>query len=62
MNTEEFHDLYFMSDMININKSRIFLWVGHIARMGNNRKYIKFIWKTVKKYIIWKTYIYIYQD
>jgi hypothetical protein len=42
MHTEEFHDLYFMSDMININKSWTFLWAGHIARMGNNRKYIKF--------------------
>jgi hypothetical protein len=31
-----------MSDMINVNKSRTIVWAGHIARMGNNRKYIKF--------------------
>ena len=42
MHTEEFHDLCFMSDMININKSRTILWAGHVARMGTNRKCIKF--------------------
>jgi hypothetical protein len=39
---EEFHDLYFMSDMINVNKPRTNVWAGHTARIGNNRKYIQF--------------------
>ena len=42
MHTEEFHDLYFMSDMMNVNKSRTIVWAGHMARMGNKRKYIKY--------------------
>jgi len=42
MHAEEFHDLCFMSDMINVNKARTILWAGHLARMGNNRKYITF--------------------
>jgi hypothetical protein len=42
MHNEEFHYLYFMSDMIDVNKSRTNVWAGHTAGMGNDKKYISF--------------------
>jgi hypothetical protein len=34
---EELHDLYSLPSMIIVIKSRRMEWVGHVARMGENR-------------------------
>jgi hypothetical protein len=37
MCNEAFHYLYFMSDMIDVNKSRAKVWAGNIAGIGNDK-------------------------
>ena len=36
----QLRDLYCTLDIIRVNKSRIMRWVGRVARMRENRKYI----------------------
>jgi len=55
MHTEGFHDLYFMSDMINVNKSRKMYGqdIWHEWEITGNT--LSFSCKSTKEYIIWKT-------
>jgi hypothetical protein len=34
---EELHNLCSLKNMISINKTRMMIWAGHIARMGEKR-------------------------
>jgi hypothetical protein len=34
----ELHDLYFSPNIARVIKSRIMRWVGHVARMGGERR------------------------
>jgi hypothetical protein len=40
---EELHNLYSSPDIIRQVKSRRMRWVGHVARMGEERKFYKFL-------------------
>jgi hypothetical protein len=37
LHTEELHNLYSLSSIIRIIKSRRMRWAGHVARMGEKR-------------------------
>jgi hypothetical protein len=37
LHNEEFHDLYALSSIIRIIRSRRMRWAGHVARMGEKR-------------------------
>jgi hypothetical protein len=41
LNNEELHNLYSSPDIIRQIKSRRMRWVGHVARMGEERKVYK---------------------
>jgi hypothetical protein len=41
MHSEELHNLYSSPDIIRQVKSRRMRWVGHVARMGEDRKVYK---------------------
>ena len=36
-NNEELRDLYSLSNIVRVVKSRIMRWAGHVARMGEGR-------------------------
>jgi hypothetical protein len=37
LHNEELHDLYFSTTTVRVIKSRIMVWAGHVARMGEGR-------------------------
>jgi hypothetical protein len=41
LHSEELHNLYSSPDIIRQIKSRLMRWVGHVARMGEERKLYK---------------------
>jgi hypothetical protein len=41
LHNEELHNLYSSPDIIRLVKSRRMRWVGHVARMGEERKVYK---------------------
>jgi hypothetical protein len=43
LHNEELHNLYSSPDIIRQVKSRRMRWTGHEARMGENRKFCKFL-------------------
>jgi hypothetical protein len=50
------HDLYCLTKIIRVIKSRRMRWAGHVARMGGEEKCIQgFGWETRRKEPIWKT-------
>jgi hypothetical protein len=49
MHNEELHKLYSSPNIIRQIKSRIIRWVGDVARMGVERKYIRFWWEIPKE-------------
>jgi hypothetical protein len=44
LHNEELHKLYSYSIIIKQIKSKILRWVGHMARMGKERKCTRFWW------------------
>jgi hypothetical protein len=48
LHNEELHNLYSSPDIIRKVKSRRMRWVGHVARMGEERKVYKFWWESPK--------------
>jgi hypothetical protein len=43
LHSEEFHNLYSSPDIIRQIKSRRMRWAGHVARMGEERKFARFL-------------------
>jgi hypothetical protein len=37
LHNEELNDLYFLSNIVRVVKSRRMRWAGHVARMGEGR-------------------------
>jgi hypothetical protein len=49
MHNEELGNLYSSPDIIRQVKSRRMRWAGHVARMGEERKYTRFWWESPKE-------------
>jgi hypothetical protein len=47
LHSEEFHNLYSSPDIIRQVKSRRMRWAGHVARMGDERKVYKVLFRVV---------------
>jgi hypothetical protein len=55
LHSEELHNLYSSPDIIRQVKSRRMRWMGHVARMGEERKVQGFGGKARRKKTTWKT-------
>jgi hypothetical protein len=49
LHNEELHNFYSSPDIIRQIKSRRMGWVGHVARMGDDRRLQKFWWESPKE-------------
>jgi hypothetical protein len=49
LHSEELHILYSSPDIIRQIKSRRMRWAGHVARMGEERNYTRFLWENPKE-------------
>jgi hypothetical protein len=49
LHNEELHSLYSSPDIIRQVKLRRMRWVGHVARMGEERKCTRFGWESPKE-------------
>jgi hypothetical protein len=49
LHNEELHNLYSSPDIIRQIKWRRMRWAGHVARMGEKRKCIRFWWESPKE-------------
>ena len=58
LHTEELNDLYSLSNIVRVVKSRRMRWAGHVARMGERRGlYRVLVGKPEGKQITWKTLV-----
>jgi len=46
---EELNDLYSSPNIVRVIKSRRMRWAGHVARMGEERGYIRSWWRNRKE-------------
>jgi hypothetical protein len=46
---EELHDVYNLSDIIRVIKSRSMRWAGHVARMGRGPVHTGFWWGKLRE-------------
>jgi hypothetical protein len=49
LHNKEIHNLYSLSSIIRMMKSRKMRWAGHVARMGRGGMYIGYWWEATKK-------------
>jgi hypothetical protein len=56
LQNEELHDLYCSPTIIQVIKSRMTEWVGHVACMGHKRSDTGFDVETCRKETTWKIY------
>jgi hypothetical protein len=49
LHNEKPNDLYSSPNILRLIKSRICRWVGHVARMGEERGLYKFWWGNLKE-------------
>jgi hypothetical protein len=49
LHSKELHILYSSLDIIRQIKSRRMRWTGHVARMGEERNYTRFLWESPKE-------------
>jgi hypothetical protein len=54
LHNEELHNLYSSPDIIRQVKSRRMRWVGHVARMGKERKVYKVLVESPKERDHWE--------
>jgi hypothetical protein len=48
LHNEELHNMYSLSNIIRMNKSRRIQWAGHVARMGRSGMYMVYWWGSQK--------------
>jgi hypothetical protein len=49
LHNEELNDLYSLSNIVLVVKSRRMRWVGHVARMGEDRGVRRVLWGSLRK-------------
>jgi hypothetical protein len=49
LHSGELRSLYFSLDVIRQINSRRMRWAGHVARMREDRKFIRFLWESLKE-------------
>jgi hypothetical protein len=49
LHNEELHNLYSLSSIIRMLKSRRMRWTGHVARMRESKMHIRYWWESQKE-------------
>jgi hypothetical protein len=48
VHNEELNNLYFLTNIFRVIKSRIARWAGHVAHMGRGEAYTGFWWENLR--------------